>query len=180
MESFTPLVMKIAYAMAVLSIVWQGIQLCFGTLETRKFAASMIMKPFIFLLVLSLYPLTCAFLKDFALSIGQNGNKETAEAAIAMFNSRLEELGKDQQSLDDLINGNKDSAVYQASAGRDGDFKADWRSIAEATIKALGLSAWDLKEWEKVVKKLRQSVSMHAGTGMSEAEIARAKAKQQE
>ena len=160
MGSFAPVVQQLAMLMALMTIAWQGFQVAFGTMEVRKYATGIIIKLVIFWLVIWAYPGICAGCKTFALWIGQHGNTEVAASAIAAFNSRINELSEDNESLGALLNGDKDNAVYKASEGRDGKISINWKDF--------------------LFTDMAGAISTRGGTGMSNAEKKRAKDKMQE
>ena len=63
---------SLARILFLLSLIWGGIQMAFGTMEGRKFITQNVTRMFAFLLILSVFPAFCTGLKNFALHLSDD------------------------------------------------------------------------------------------------------------
>ena len=131
MGTFFPTVWRLARVMALLGIAWSGVQIAFGTMEVRKGAVGLVMRFALFFLVIWFYPAFCRGVRTFAMGLGHEGGKETANEVLT--------------SVDNYIKGLEDeTAVLQKihdSKGKNGKLTGnpddEACKSAEALIKAV-------------------------------------------
>lgn len=109
--SFYPTALLIAQWMCLFGILWQCIQIVFGTLEVRKFAVGTITKFFLFWVVISYYPFACVWLRAFALKLGQDANTETGSRACTMLVNRMNQLESESGALKAVAGGGKNATT---------------------------------------------------------------------
>lgn len=129
--------MQLGFFLAVLGIVWQGIQMAFGTLEQRKFLVGTITKWFLFLFIMTFYPAMTLGLKTFAIEMGTYVSGSSTSEIANEFGSYLESLEKalktDKDSLDSAVstlNNDKNSA-YEKLQNSKTHLYYDYGRIAE-------------------------------------------------
>ena len=70
MHSYMIIAMQLGVLFALIGIIWQCLQMVFGTLEQRKFLVGTITKWFLFLFCMTFYPAMSMGLKNFAIQMG--------------------------------------------------------------------------------------------------------------
>lgn len=92
MHSYSVIAMQLGVLFALVGIIWQCLQMVFGTLEQRKFLVGTITKWFLFLFCMTFYPAMSMGLKTFALEMGTFVSGGSTNAITEEFGKYLETL----------------------------------------------------------------------------------------
>ena len=85
---------QLGVLLAVVGIIWQCLQMVFGTLEQRKFLVGTISKWFLFLFCLTFYPAVSRGLRVFAVEMGQFVSGASIQEITDEFGAYLDALEK--------------------------------------------------------------------------------------
>lgn len=94
MNAYLSLALKLGTILACVGIIWQCLQMVFGTLESRKFLVGSITKWFLFIFILNFYPAMSKGLKDFAIEMGTYVSGSSVNQITTQFGNYLETLEK--------------------------------------------------------------------------------------
>ena len=107
MHSYLIVAVQLGVLLATVGIIWQGLQMIFGTLEQRKFLVNTITKWFLFLFCLTFYPAMSRGLKDFAIQMGTFVSGSSTKTIANEFGTYLDSIEKaltaEQEQLTETI-----------------------------------------------------------------------------
>ncbi len=114
---------------AVLAILWNSIQLIFGTLEVQKFIIGIISKFAFFILILNLYPVMTAGLRHFAIGLGTEASGKPVTKLTAELTAFLKQMEEIVEQEDAELNAELAAAIAAQSRIREeGTTWKDWGS----------------------------------------------------
>ena len=94
---------QLGVLLAVVGIIWQCLQMVFGTLEQRKFLVGTITKWFLFLFCLTFYPAVSRGLRVFAVEMGQYVSGASIQEITDEFGAYLDALEKALKTEEDML-----------------------------------------------------------------------------
>ncbi len=124
MHSYLMVAIQLGVILALVGIIWQCLQMVFGTLEQRKFLVNTITKWFLFLFCLTFYPAVSRGLRVFAVEMGQYVSGGSIKEITDEFGAYLDVLEKslktEQSDLSVTIE-NLSSKVGESSFDENGN-----------------------------------------------------------
>lgn len=119
MHNYMDIAIQLGIILALLGIIWQCIQMVFGTLEQRKFLVNTITKWFLFIFILTVYPMATAGLRKFSIEMATYVSGASLDAIAEEFGSYLttleEALAKniaDQEAVIKKLNEEKKNSAW--------------------------------------------------------------------
>ncbi len=103
MHSYLMVAIQLGVLLALIGIIWQCIQMVFGTLEQRKFLVGTITKWFMFLLCLTIYPAVSRGLYTFSIQMGRYVSGSSISEITNEFGAYLTALEKALQTESDTL-----------------------------------------------------------------------------
>ncbi len=118
MHSYLMVAIQLGVLLALVGIIWQCLQMVFGTMEQRKFLVGTVTKWFLFLFCLTFYPAVSRGLRVFAVEMGQYVSGASIKEITDEFGAYLDTLEKalntEQGNLQNTID-NLTSKVSESS-----------------------------------------------------------------
>lgn len=104
---------KVGFLLALCGVIWSCIQICFGTMEVRKFAVGIITKWFFFVVCISMLPAFSKGLFSFASQAGDEASGASRDELSAdlseYYNSLKKLVSKKAEEYEDAIKDLKDA-----------------------------------------------------------------------
>lgn len=104
MHSYMIIAIQLGILLSIVGIIWQCLQMVFGTLEQRKFLVGTITKWFLFLFCMTFYPAMSFGLKTFAIEMGTFISGASTKEITQEFGEYLETLEKTLKAEADELN----------------------------------------------------------------------------